>query len=108
MRFQQPLDDETDTPFTEIELPWQLFVSPDGATPTHSTVETSQGAAVVPLWRSRLAPGSGSGTGALRILRADGGDPFELPLGSGARDALAAAPSPAVVERLEVARSVPR
>jgi hypothetical protein len=98
LRFRQPDDDETGTPFTEIELPWQLFVSPDGATATHATGAAMQSAETVPLWRSRIA----SSDGALRILSANGEDPFELPLGLGTRESLATAPGPAVAKRLEV------
>ena len=98
MRFRQPDDDATGTPFTEIELPWQLFVSPEGATATHSTIAATQGTDVVPLWRSHIA----SRDGALRILSTHGEDPFALPLGLGARESLVTAPGPAVAKRLEV------
>jgi hypothetical protein len=88
-------------PFTEIELPWQLFLSPDGATAAHLADDPDPAAGVVPLWRSRLRSPE-SPTTPLRVLGSAGADPFEMPLGRGARDALRAASGPAVADRLEV------
>jgi len=105
LRVQQAGDPVLGGAYTEIELPWQLFLSPDGATASHRSeapeAGTDVGPEVVPLWRSRLAA-DGSTSTPLRILRADSDDPFELPLGKGARSALRAVPSPATGQRLEL------
>gem|GEM_PF-2078001 len=83
---------------TFVELPWQLFVSPDGATAEHPIEPAGAGQATVALWRTRLRSASGD----LAIRRAGGEDSFVPPLSAANRRALAAESSPAQFERLEL------
>jgi hypothetical protein len=84
---------------TFLELPWQLFVAPNGAVATHPTDVVAE-AEVVALWRTSLR----SASGELDLLRAGGEDEeeFNPALNGPMREQLAAQSTPAHFERLEL------
>ncbi len=85
-------------PNTFVELPWQLFVSPDGATLEHPVADPDPGGGAVALWRTRLRSESGD----LAILNAGIEDSFAPALDAASRAMLVAQSRPARVERLEL------
>ena len=91
-------DLSTPDPDTFIELPWQLFVSPDGATLEHPVADPEPDDNGVSLWRTRLLSESGD----LAILSAGVEDSFPVPLDALSRGALATQGRPAHADRLEL------
>ena len=92
--------DDDGSPATQLELPWQLTVAPNGARSEHSSSVPADGGTVA-LWRAALRPFDGAAL-SLSILDSGGGDPFEIPLGRAARGLLEAQTGPADLHRLEV------
>jgi hypothetical protein len=91
-------DEATGELETFLELPWQLFVAPNGARVMHP-LDAAAATDLVALWRTNLR----SDSGELAILRAGGEDDGITPALSGPlRQALAAQSAPARFERLEL------
>jgi hypothetical protein len=84
---------------TELEVPWQLVVTPNDARAEHSSVVADDD--TIALWRSVLQPLDGKSL-TLSVRDGGGSDPFALPLDRAGRNALEAQTTPAELYRLEV------